>query len=83
MPPRNIERIRAKIRLRQYDMSAHAMEEMAEDLLHILDIEEAIVNGKISRIEKDNLRGTKYVVEGMAMDQQTPVGVVGRLMDAI
>jgi hypothetical protein len=33
----DIDRIREKIRLRQYDMSAHAMEEMAEDLLTILD----------------------------------------------
>ena len=32
-----IDRIREKIRIRQYDMSAHAMEEMAEDLLTILD----------------------------------------------
>jgi hypothetical protein len=29
----DIDRIREKFRLRQYDMSAHAMEEMAEDLL--------------------------------------------------
>jgi hypothetical protein len=35
-----IDRIRDKIRLRQYDMSAHAMEEMAEDLL--LDIQEEV-----------------------------------------
>ncbi len=78
MPPNDINRIREKIRLRQYDMSAHAMEEMAEDLLTILDIEEAILSGQVIRIEKDDLRGTKYVVVGTALDQQTPVGVVGR-----
>jgi hypothetical protein len=59
-------------------MSAHAMEEMAEDLLTILDIEEAILSGQVIRVEKDDLRGTKYIVVGTAMDQQTPVGVVGR-----
>jgi hypothetical protein len=37
MPRSRIERIREKVRLRQHDMSAHAMEEMAEDGL---DIEE-------------------------------------------
>lgn len=37
----DIDRIREKIRLRQYDMSAHAMEEMTEDILTILDVEAA------------------------------------------
>jgi hypothetical protein len=78
VPRNDIDRIRDKIRLRYYDMSAHAMEEMAEDLLTILDVEEAVLNGQIIRVEKDDPRGTKYVVVGMALDQQTPVGVVGR-----
>lgn len=59
-------------------MSAHAMEEMAEDHLDIMDIEQAILNGRIIRIEKDDPRGTKYVVEGTAADQETSVGIVGR-----
>ena len=80
MPPSDIYRIREKIRLRQYDMTAHAMEEMAEDLLTILDVEEAVLNGRIIRVEKDDPRGTKYVVAGTALDRQTPVGVVGRFL---
>jgi hypothetical protein len=59
-------------------MSAHAMEEMAEDLLTIEDIESAVLSGRVSRIEKDDPRGTRYTIEGIAMDMQTPVGVVGR-----
>ena len=59
-------------------MSAHAMEEMAEDLLTILDVEEAVLSGQIILVEKDDSRGTKYVV-GTALDRQTPVGVVRRL----
>ncbi|MEG4799284.1 DUF4258 domain-containing protein [Microcoleus sp. ARI1-B5] len=59
-------------------MSARAMEEMAEDLLTILDVEEAILNGQIIRVEKGDPRGTKYVVVGTALDRQTPVAVVGR-----
>lgn len=78
MSKRDLERIREKVRLRQYDMSAHAMEEMAEDMLTILDVESAILNGQISRIEKEDPRGTKYVIEGVALDRQTPVGVVVR-----
>jgi len=59
-------------------MSAHAMEEMAEDRLDILDIEQALLSGRITSIERDDPRGTKYVVEGTAVDRRTPVGVVGR-----
>ncbi len=78
MTQRTIERIREKIRNGQYDMTAHAMEEMAEDNLTILDIEETILKGKISWTEKDDPRGTKYIIEGKAEDMETPVGVVGR-----
>ncbi|MFN6566024.1 DUF4258 domain-containing protein [Dendronalium sp. ChiSLP03b] len=39
-------------------MSAHAMEEMAEDMLTILDVEEAVLNGQVIRVEKDDPRGT-------------------------
>ena len=78
MSRKDIDRIREKIRLRQYDMSAHAMEEMAEDLLTIMDVEESVLNGQIVRVEKDDPRGTKYILVGTALDQQTPVGVVGR-----
>lgn len=78
MPRSDIDRIREKIRLHQYDMSAHAMEEMAEDMLTILDVEEAVMRGQVIRVEKDDPRGTKYIVVGTALDQQTPVGIVGR-----
>ena len=78
MPRNDLDRIREKIRLQQYDMSAHAMEEMAEDFLTILDVEEAVLSGRVVRVEKDDLRGSKYVVVGTALDRHTPVGVVGR-----
>ena len=70
--------IRERIRLGQYDMTAHAMEEMAEDFLDIVDIESAIMAGTISRVEEGDPRGVKYVIEGFAADGTTPVGVVGR-----
>ncbi len=78
MSRNDLARLREKIRLRQYDMSFHAMEEMAEDFLTLLDVEEAVLTGQITRITKDDPRGTIYVVVGTAIDRQTPVGVVGR-----
>lgn len=80
MPRSPIERVREKIRLRQYDMTAHAMEEMAEDDLDIIDVEHAVLSGRIARLEKDDPRGNKYVIEGVATDGLTPVGVVGRFV---
>lgn len=59
-------------------MTVHAMEEMAEDDLDILDVEQAVMTGRVVRREKDDPRGTKYVVEGFATDGETAVGVVGR-----
>ena len=81
MSQKIIELIREKVRLGQYDMTAHAMEEMAEDDLDILDVEQAVLNGQIERTEKGDVRGTKYTIEGTARDEQTPVGVVGRSTD--
>jgi hypothetical protein len=68
VPRSNTTRIREKIRQRQYDMSAHAMEEMAEELLDIVDIEHAFLHGRITRVERDDPRGTKYIIEGVAAD---------------
>jgi hypothetical protein len=59
----------------------HAVEEMAEDDLDILDVEHVILSGRIAKVEKDDLRGTKYMVKGFAVGEQTPVGVVGRFTD--
>ncbi len=72
MSRKDLDRIREKIRLRQYDISAHGMEEMAEDMLTILDVEVAVLNGQIVRLEKDDPRGTKYIIVGTALDRQTP-----------
>jgi hypothetical protein len=55
-------------------MFAHATEEMAEDNLDILNVEQTVLNGHLARVEKDDPRGAKYVIEGMANDQVTLVG---------
>jgi len=78
VPHRVIDRIRQKILLNEYDMTVHAFEEMAEDELDVFDLEEAILDGRIVRTHKRDLRGTKYTIEGLALDGVTVVGVVGR-----
>lgn len=78
MSPSRIERIRDRIRFGRYDMSGHAMEEMAEDDLDIDDIEHAAKRGLLVRIERDDPRGIKYTLHGQAKDDITPVAVVGR-----
>lgn len=78
MAERTISRIRGKVRCQRYDMTAHALEEMAEDNLDILDIENAVLNGQITRFERDDDRGIKFVIEGAAVNPEILVGVVGR-----
>jgi hypothetical protein len=59
-------------------MTVHAMEEMAEDSLDIIDIEHAVLNGRVARMKKGDPRGTKYVVEGFSVDELTSIGIAGR-----
>ena len=46
--------------------------------MDVIDIEHAILAGFVARIEKDDPRGFKYVIEGDAADGVT---VVGRFTD--
>jgi uncharacterized protein DUF4258 len=59
-------------------MTVHAMEEMAEDDLDILDIEEAVLNGRVVRSNRREPLGPKHTVEGLALDGEKLIGVVGR-----
>ena len=81
MPRRVIDRIRDTVRVGNYDMTRHAVEELAEDDLGIFDVESAVLNGKIIKREKDDPRGIKYVVKGVGTDRVTPIGVVGRFKE--
>jgi hypothetical protein len=73
-----IERIRERVRFGQYDMTAHATEEMAEDDLDIADVEHAILTSRVMHTQRRDPRGNKYVLQGTAADGTTLVGVVGR-----
>lgn len=81
MPRRILERIQAAIRNEAYDMTAHAVAEMAEDELDLMDVETAMLNGKLIKTEKDDLRGKRYTVHGTGADGTTPVGAVGRFTE--
>jgi len=78
MPRRIIDRIQDAIRTATYDMTSHAIEEMAEDLLDFTDVETAILRGKLIKTEKSDPRGTKYTVYGFGTDDVTLVGTSGR-----
>jgi hypothetical protein len=60
MPKSIIERIRKQIRQGHYDMTAQAMDEMAEDDLDIVDLECSILNGTVVHIERDDPRRKPY-----------------------
>lgn len=81
MSRRIIDKIRNAVRTGSYDMTYHAVEEIAEDKLGIFDVENAVLSGKIIKREKDDPRGIKYVIKGAGSDQSTPIGVVGRFKE--
>jgi hypothetical protein len=78
---RPIQRIRDTIAGGEYDLTRHAVDEMAEDYLSILDIECAVLDGEITRTETDDPRGPRYTIVGLAEDGKTEVGVVGRFTE--
>ena len=80
MPRRVLERIRDAIRSQRYDVTKHAVDEMAEDGLDI-DVETAVVTGSIAKTENDEPRGTRYTVLGVAADGVTRVGSAGRFTE--
>jgi hypothetical protein len=80
-PRRILERIRNAILDGEYDLTRHAVDEMAEDRLDILDAEHAILSGEITRTEIDDLRGPRYTIIGLAEDHKREVGVVGRFTE--
>lgn len=79
MPHRLIERIRQKILLRDYDLTIHANEEMAEDDLDYLDLEQAVLSGQVVRRHKRDPRGMKYTIEGLAVNGGASGGYCGPL----
>jgi len=62
---RALNRMREKIRTRQYIMTLHAEEEMNEDGLTIYDVERGILTGEVLERQKDKVTSEwKYRVGG-------------------
>jgi hypothetical protein len=78
MSRRLLERIQVTVLSGDYDLTRHSTNEMAEDELSIFDVESAILSGEIIKTETDDPRGPRYTIIGLAEDQKTEVGVVGR-----
>lgn len=81
MSARSLQRIRTAITQGEYDVTIHAVEEMAEDRVDIFDVEAAILNGQITKIETNDPRGTRYTIIGTAVNKRTRVGIVGRFKE--
>ena len=76
-----IERMREKIRERDYYLSAHAEEEMAEDGFERADMENAVFGGFVEKKLTQDPRGTRYRVEGPARDGR-PMHILCRFKEA-
>ena len=79
-PPEQL-RIRQAIRRVEYDLTAHAVEEMAEDDLDIVDVEAAILTGDVTKMQKDDPRGSRHTIVGPSADGERLVGVVDRFTE--
>lgn len=67
----------AKILDRAYYLSSHAEDEMADDGLERNDIEHAVLKGRIQRKFSEDVRGTRYRIEGPAKDGR-PIHMICR-----
>ena len=70
-----IEKMRRKVRNRDYYLSSHAEDEMVEDGFERQDVENAIFQGFIQKKLTRDPRGTRYRIEGPATN--------GRLIDVL
>ena len=66
-----IAAIRQRIVDRDYYISTHVEEKMIRESLSRGDIENAVLKGRIDRKLTHDARGTRYRIEGPAMDGQT------------
>jgi ABC-type multidrug transport system ATPase subunit len=71
--------IREMTRRLEYVMTVHAVEEMENDGLTILDIENVIFSGEITERQKDYDTGEwKYLINGQSLDEHETI-VVAKL----
>ncbi len=76
---RAIDKLRDLVREEKYQISLHANEEMANDLLEAIDLENTILTGSITKRFTKDSRGTRYEVTGQACDGRS-VAVICRVV---
>ena len=81
MASKELERIRGAILDQRYTLTEHACDEMNQDNLDVLDVETAILTGRVEQTLTRDPRGTRYVIVGKATDETTLVGVVLRFVE--
>ena len=80
---RALEAMQEAVREHNYVVTVHALLEMRNDSLDIVDVESAILTGTILRVFDDDPRGRRYEVVGKACDLASEVGVVTRFAGAL
>lgn len=79
MPPLTIRLIRQLIRARRYVVSLHAVDELEDDDLSVLDLENIVLTGKIVQRQRDRgTREVKVVIRGRALSG-TPCCTVAKI----
>ena len=63
-----IQEVRKRIVVRDYYLSSHVEAEMIEDRLERMDIENAVLKGRIEKKLTHDVRGTRYRLESPAKD---------------
>lgn len=63
-----IQKIRQKVIAKDFYLSSHAEEEMADDNIERYDVENAILKGRIEKKLTEDIRGTRYRIEGPSRD---------------
>ncbi len=76
-----LQKIQQCILDRNYFMSSHAEDEMLDDGLDRKDIENAILKGRIEKKLTHDARGTRYRIEGPALNERL-IHVVCRFREA-
>ena len=79
MHERILHRLKVCVREKNYVVTLHADEEMADGGLSILDVESAILNGQVTERQRDaNTAEWKYLVSGPTREDKT-ITVVTKL----
>jgi len=77
---RTIDKLRKQVTEQKYLISVHANEEMSNDDLMAVDVENAILTGKIAKRFTKDPRGPRYEVVGQSSDGRK-VAVVCRTLE--